>query len=260
MTKWAIITGASSGIGRALSFEFAAGNFNVVLIGRSQNALADVAKECRERYRVETEIFVADLACGDSVQKLVAELASKPREYEVLVNNAGFGIHGDFASADVDQNIGLLNVQLTAMLQLTNGILPGMISRHRGRILNVASVYSFSPVPFQSVYGACKAFLLSFSSAIRSELKETGVSVTVLCPGTTQTQFRVRGGIGQKHEDAGMLPEEVARIGYRATIRGQEVAVPGFLNRVFVVTARLLPMRFVPGLVKFINRRRGQQH
>src|SRR6266446_782394 len=179
--RWAIITGASSGIGKALAFEFAAG-VNVLLIARNRAALAEVAAECSDKYRVETEVVLADLSRMDSIETLITSLASKPRRYEVLVNNAGFGIHGDFASTDIEQNIQLLNVQLTAALRLIKAVLPPMLSRRSGRILNVASVYSYSPVPFQSVYGACKAFLLSFSSSLQNELKGTGVSVTVFCP------------------------------------------------------------------------------
>jgi short-subunit dehydrogenase len=256
MRNWAIITGASSGIGRALSFEFAAGNFNLVLIGRNEPALAEVAAQCRDRNGIETEIIATDLACPGNVEKVVLDLNSKARAYEVLVNNAGFGIHGDFASTDPKENIRLVNLQLIAALQLIKGVLPGMIARRSGRILNVASVYSFSPVPFQSVYAACKAFLLSFSSALQSELEGTGVTVTVYCPGTTQTEFRVRAGIGQKREGSGMTADSVARIGYAATMRGDHIVVPGFVNRLFALVTRLLPIRFVPGLVRYINQRR----
>src|SRR5262249_51462596 len=132
--------------------------------------------------------------------------------------------------------------------------------RHSGHILNVASVYSFSPVPFQSVYAACKAFLLSFSSALENELKGTGVTVTVFCPGVTQTEFRSRAGIGQKRTDTGMSADNAARIAYLATMRGKHIVVPGVVNRLFVFFARLLPEGFVPPLVRYINRQRGQSH
>jgi short-subunit dehydrogenase len=257
---WAIITGASSGIGKALAFEFASGGFNLVLIARNQAALAEVAAECYRRNGVDTEIVEADLADVDSLDHLTSALVSKARHYEVLVNNAGFGIHGDFASTDIGQNIQLVNVQLAAALKLTRAVLPSMIARHTGRILNVASVYSFSPVPFQAVYAACKAFLLSFSSALHNELKETGVTVTVFCPGVTQTEFRSRAGIGQKRTDAGMTAEAAARIAYMETMRGKHIVVPGLINRLFVFLAQLLPDRAVTGLVRFINRQRGQTH
>jgi len=256
--SWAIITGASSGIGKALAFEFAAGGFNLLLIARNEAALAEVAAECQAKHHIETEIVAADLAREESLEKLIAQLERTPYQYEVLVNNAGFGIHGDFASSDIDRNIELLKVQLTATLRLMKAVLPGMIERRNGRILNVASVYSFSPVPFQSVYSACKAFLLSFSSAIQNELRETGVTVTVFCPGATQTEFRSRAGIGQKSEQSGMTAEAAARIAYVKTLHGKHVVVPGLVNRLYVFVARLLPIQVVPNLIRFINRQRGQ--
>ncbi|HYR92002.1 MAG TPA: SDR family oxidoreductase [Terriglobia bacterium] len=258
--RWTIITGASSGIGKALAFEFAAGGFNLLLIARNAASLADVAAECVGKYGIEAEVVPADLSRMESIETLVMSIASKPRRYEVLVNNAGFGIHGDFASTDIEQNIQLLNVQLTAALRLTKAVLPSMLSRRSGRILNVASVYSFSPVPFQSVYGACKAFLLSFSSSLQNELKGTGVSVTVFCPGVTQTEFRSRAGIGEKRQDSGMTAQAAAQIAYVETMRGKHVVVPGLVNRVFVFFAQVLPKWSVPTLVRFINRQRGQNH
>src|SRR3989441_1319577 len=258
--RWAIITGASSGIGKALAFEFAAGGFNVLLIARNRAALAEVAAECSDKYRVETEVVLADLSRMDSIDTLITSLASKPRRYEVLVNNAGFGIHGDFASTDIEQNIQLLNVQLTAALRLIKAVLPSMLLRRSGRILNIASVYSYSPVPFQSAYGAFKAFLLSFSSSLQNELKGTGVHVTVFCPGVTQTEFRSRAGIGEKRQDSGMTAQAAAHIAYVETMRGKHGVVPGFLNRLFVLFAQVLPGWSVPSLVRFINRQRGQNH
>jgi uncharacterized protein len=259
LNKWAVITGASSGIGKALCFEFARGGFNLLLIARNEAALEQVAAECRDKYRVETEVFTADLSCEDPLARVVSLLDSS-RHYEVLVNNAGFGIHGDFGSTDIEQNVRLLNVQLTAALRLTRAVLPAMVRRGSGRILNVASVYSFSPVPYQSVYGACKAFLLSFSSALQSELAGTGVTVTVFCPGVTQTEFRSRAGIGQKRQHGGMTAEAAARIAYVETLRGKRIAVPGWINRLYVLIAHILPVQIVPNIVRFINRQRGQSH
>lgn len=258
--KWAVITGASSGIGKALALEFASHGFNVVLIARNEGALADVAAECARIGSAETEIVATDLSNLQLLEGLSARLRSDDRQYEILVNNAGFGIHGDFASTDIEENIGLVNVQLAAALKLTRALLPAMISRHSGRILNVASVYSFSPVPFQSVYAACKAFLLSFSSALQNELKGTGVTVTVFCPGATQTEFRSRAGIRQNRTNSGMPAKDAARIAYLGTTRGSHIVVPGLINRIFVYLTQLLPDMAVPGLVRFINRQRGQTH
>jgi uncharacterized protein len=254
---WAIITGASSGIGRALAFEFAKGGYHLLLTGRNEANLAAVAAECSKTFRVTAEFVSADLSRLDSIDKLIAEIASKPRRYEVLVNNAGFGVHGDFASSDIDRELQLLNVQLAAALKLTKAVLPSMIASHSGRILNVASVYGFAPVPSQSVYSACKAFLLSFSTSLRNELNGTGVTVTVFCPGITQSEFRSRAGIAVKNKNSGMTSEAAAQIAYSETMRGKDIVVPGFLNRSFVLASRLLPGGFFTKVVKLINRQRG---
>jgi short-subunit dehydrogenase len=260
MDRWAIITGASSGIGKALAFEFASGGFHLLLIARNATALSEVAQQCGARYGVETEVIAADLSCADSLGDVIETIAGKPHRYEILVNNAGFGIHGEFGSTDIEENVRLLNVQLTAALRLTRAAIPGMMARRSGRILNIASVYAFSPVPFQSVYAACKAFLLSFSSALQNELKGTGVTVTVFCPGITKTEFRARAGIRQKSEQSGMTAEAAARIAYRETLRGKHIVVPGLMNRLYVIVTHLLPVPMVPAIIRFINRQRGQNH
>jgi short-subunit dehydrogenase len=257
--KWAIITGASSGIGRALALEFASAGFNVVLTGRNDPALAEVSRECRERHRVQSDTIVADLSSGESVNQLIARLAGQSRHYEVLVNNAGFGINGTFATTDIGSEIDLLNVQLSAALKLTKAILPGMIARRSGRILNVGSVYCYAPVPFQSVYSACKAFLLSFSAAIRNELEGSGVTVTVFCPGITQTAFRSRAGIAEKNKGSGMSAEAAARIAFEETMRGKAVVIPGAANRLFVLLAKVLPSTTFTGIIRYINRKRGHK-
>ena len=258
--KWAIITGASSGIGRALAREFAAGGFNVVLTGRNEAALSQVVQECIREFHVAAEAAPAELSDPDSANKLIAAILGHSRRYEVLVNNAGFGVHGRFSETAIDREVDLLNVQLSAALKLTKAVLPGMTERHSGRILNVGSVYCYSPVPFQSVYSACKAFLLSFSAALRSELSDTGITVTVFCPGITQTEFRTRAGIAEKSKSSGMTADAAARIAFRETMRGTPVIIPGLANKVFVVVAKILPNSTFAGIVRYINRLRGQKH
>ena len=254
---WAIVTGASSGIGKALAFEFAKGGFHLFLTGRNEKVLAEVAAECSKEFHVRTEVFSADLSRSDSIDKLIAALASQPRSYAVLVNNAGFGIHGDFASSDIEQELQLLNVQLAAAMKLTKAVLPSMIANRTGKILNVSSVYGFAPVPHQSVYSACKAFLLSFSTSLRNELDGTGVTVTVFCPGITQSEFRARAGIAVKNNNSGMTAVDAAHIAYTETMRSKDIVVPGFSNRLFVFASRVLPRGFFAKVVMFINNRRG---
>ena len=257
--KWAVVTGASSGIGRALALEFAAAGFNVLLTGRNEHALTELARECIDKFHVLAEAVPADLSHSETTSLLLAAIAAKPRRYEVLVNNAGFGINGEFAKTDAESETDLLNVQLTAALKLTKALLPGMVSRRSGRILNVGSVYCYAPVPFQAVYSACKAFLLSFSAAIRNELASSGVTVTVFCPGITQTEFRSRAGIIEKSKTSGMTAEAAARIAYKETMRGRPVVIPGMANRVFVLLAKLLPNSSFTGIIRYINRKRGHK-
>ncbi len=257
--KWAIITGASSGIGRALAREFAGGNFNVFLTGRNEAELAKLAAECEADFKIQTKVVPADLSRPEAVDALVETISAFPADYEVLVNNAGFGVHGEFAVTDIEREVEMLDVQIAAMLKLTKAVLPGMTLRHRGRILTVGSVYSYAPVPFQSVYAACKAFLMSFSASLRNELFGTGVTVTLFCPGITQTEFRSRAGIAERNRRSGMTARKAARIGFVETMRGKAVVIPGLQNRLFVVVAKVLPGSVFTGIVRFINRMRGHQ-
>jgi short-subunit dehydrogenase len=255
--KWALITGASSGIGKALAFVFAAKGYNLFLTARNEQTLRQVAENCTQEFNIETEVHPADLSHLEAVDDLIKASFAAPIEIEILVNNAGFGVHGKFVETPIEKELDMLNVQLAATLKLTKALLPGMVARKIGRILNVASVYSFAPVPFQAVYSACKAFMLSFSAALREEVKGTGVTVTVLCPGTTQTEFRARAGIAEKNKSSGATAESVARIAVRQTLKGKQLVVPGFPNRLFVFLTRRLPFAVVPRLVRLINNARG---
>ncbi len=254
MNKKVIITGASSGIGKALAFEFARNGFDLYLTARNEIALREIAQECGQSFGIKTEIFTTDLSDSSAIDQLVKQLEN--RNFDVLVNNAGFAVKGNFAETDIDDELKMLNVQLAAMLKLTKAVLPQMIEMKSGKILNVASVYSFSPVPKQAVYSASKAFIANFSAALQAEVADSGVSVTVLCPGITQTEFRTRAGIADK-KDAGMTAAEVARIGFRETMRGTHLVVPGMPNKIFVSAARHIPAQWFASVVKFINNRRG---
>jgi short-subunit dehydrogenase len=252
--KWTIITGASSGIGKALAFEFAKHGFNLFLTARNEKSLAEIANECQNKFNVKAQFLSADLSDLESTNLLVSNISG--RRFDVLVNNAGFGVKGDFVETLIDEEVKMLDVQLVAMLKLTKAVLPKMIEQRSGKILNVASVYSFAPVPMQSVYSACKAFLLSFSSSLRNEIGDSGVSVTVLCPGITKTEFRTRAGINDK-KDSGMTAAEVAKAAFSQTMKGKHIVVPGFQNQVFVILSKYFPTGLLTTIVRFINDRRG---
>ncbi len=255
--KWALITGASSGIGKAVAFELAGKGYNLFLASQDDGPLQQTAADFHQQFIVETQFYLADLTRMESIEGLIQAVSAPPIEIEILVNNAGFGVGGEFLKTDLARELDLVNLQLTATLKLTKAVLPQMVARKKGRILNVASVYSFAPVPFQAVYSACKAFLLTFSESLRGELKGTGVTVTSLCPGTVRTEFRSRAGIAQRNQAAGVTPEAVAKIAVRQTLRGKHLVVPGFASKVFVFCARRLPVSVVPRIVRYINSIRG---
>lgn len=254
MNKLAIITGASSGIGKALAFEFAKNNFDLLLTARNEEVLRKVAEECELKFSIKTEIFATDLANENSVSELIKFIANK--KIDVLVNNAGFGVKGDFVETESEDELKMLDVQLAAMLKLTKTVLPQMIERKSGKILNVASVYSFAPVPKQSVYSASKAFILNFSSALQNEVKNSGISITVLCPGITQTEFRTRAGIADK-KDSGMTAQAVAESAFKGLMKAKHIVVPGIQNQVFVFLSKYLPRNLISELMRFINNQRG---
>lgn len=254
MNGTALITGASSGIGRALAMEYAASGFDLILTGRDTSALESVADECRNTHSVNVEIFAADLSDAASTDELAALAAG--REIYTLVNNAGFAVKGDFAETDIASEIAMLEVQLAAMLKLTKAVLPKMTAAGKGRIVNIASVYSFSSVPKQAVYGACKSFIMSFSAALANEVRGKGIAVTAVCPGTTRTNFRTR--IGITGSDGKAMPAEVvAKAAFEASRAGRAVVVPGFWNKAFATVSRHLSPTAAAKLVSYINNRRG---
>lgn len=255
--RWALVTGASSGIGMALARELAGRGYDLVLLGRNAEGLAQLARELAGAHGTAARVLAGDLADPAAAYEARAALEREAIPISVLVNNAGFGVHGRFAETDLAQELALVNVQIHALLVLTKACLSGMLRRREGRILNVASVYSYAPVPLQSVYAACKAFLLSFSESLAAELEGTGVSVTVLCPGITATAFRTRAGMREKASRLSMDARTVAAIACRGLFRDQAVVVPGGINRLYVLAAKVVPRRLAALLTRRLNRHRG---
>jgi short-subunit dehydrogenase len=251
----ALITGASSGIGYEFARLFARERYDLVLVARHRGALERVAEECRGAHGVAAELIVADLSVPDSARAIFEVLERSGTEVDVLVNNAGFGLYGPFAATDPAANVALLQVNVVALTQLTRLFLGGMIARRRGKILNVASVAAFQPGPLMSVYYASKAYVVSFTAAVASEVRDYGVTVSALCPGATWTDFHKRARMRPSRLFSLMAMDAaaVARVGYDGLMRGKTLIVPGFANKLIVATAPLLPLRFVTGAVKRIQ-------
>ena len=241
--NWAVVTGASSGLGAIFADQLAKRGLSLMLTGRDQARLSEVAQRVRQiAPNVDVELVVGDLGTDAGIEDLVARLDG--RAIDVLVNNAGFGTYGEFSEIDAGREHDLIAVNVDALVRLTHAVLPGMLARDRGGILNVASTIAFQPGPYQATYGASKAFVLSLSQALWAETRGSGVTVTALCPGPTRTGFVDALGSDVSHTAIYRhlaAPEPVVAAGLRALDRGHAVVVPGLRNRVMAEGGRLTP-------------------
>ena len=243
MNETVLVTGASSGIGLELAKCFAADKSNLVLIARNTGAMETLAAELRREHKIEIHVIGADLTQPESPQKIFDDLKGRGVTVDVLVNNAGFGLHGGFAELPLARQLEIVQVNVTALVALTGLFLPGMVQRRRGGILNVSSVAAFLPGPYMAIYYASKAFVQSFSEALFEELRDTGVSVTSLCPGPTESNFSqvARSYQSRQMQASKMSSAEVAVAGHRAFREGRCVDVPGAKNRLLVQLTKIIP-------------------
>jgi uncharacterized protein len=249
----ALITGASSGIGAALAELCAARGYDVILVARRAPKLAELAADLAKRHRVDARVLAADLAQETAPDEI--DRALQGVTPDVLINNAGFGVHGPFARTPWDEERNLLQVNLLAPVRLTKIFLPRMVERGSGRILNVASTAAFVPGPLMAMYYASKSFVLSFSLAVASEVRGTGVTVTALCPGPTSTEFGEVAKLTSSRLFRGpqMSAAEVAREGFDAMLAGKAEVIAGARNRWMILGSRLAPRRLLAALARRLN-------
>ena len=255
----ALITGASSGIGLELASIAAQDGHDLVLVARQRERLESVGRGLAEEYGVKVSVLPKDLAGPAAPAELARELAERGIAVDVLVNNAGLGVYGFFAETPLDRELEMIQVNLTALTHLTKLLLPAMLGRRRGRILNVASTAAFQPGPLMAVYYATKAYVLSFSEALASETAGTGVTVTALCPGPTHTEFQQRAGfkpIPLMQSPLVTGAADVARAGWSGMKRGKRIVVPGFANRVLIQAERVTPRRLVTAIARKLQESR----
>ncbi len=254
--KTALITGASSGIGYELAKLFARDGYRLVLVARNREKLDEFAVELRKKFQATVKVLAKDLASPRAPDEIFIELEQESVWIDVLVNNAGFGVHGFFSQTPLEEELEMLQVNVTSLTHLTKLFLRPMVKRGEGGILNVASTAAFQPGPLMAVYYATKAYVLSFSEALAEELRGTGVSVTCFCPGATLTGFQKRAGIeGIRLLKLVDIPdaEMVARAGYRAFKAKKRVFIPGFFNNLFAFGVRWVPRGLVMRLVKSLQ-------
>jgi uncharacterized protein len=258
--KTALITGASGGIGEALARTLAQHGYNLILVARTISKLESLGAELSAKNGVETTSISSDLSAFDASEKLIAELENRSLKVDVLVNNAGFGEFGDFATGDPIKQQQMISLNILTLTMLTRALLPKMLEQKFGRIMNVASTAAFQPGPLMSVYYATKAYVLSFSEALCEELLGSGVTVTALCPGPTESEFHVRADMQdskllQSKTLSVMTSREVAEQGIAALERGQRIVIPGLMNQIMAQSSRLLPRAIVPRIVKSMQER-----
>jgi len=258
MNKVALVTGASSGIGRELLDRFAADRIDLVITARDEAALGKAAADVAAKYGVAVTVIPADLSRPGEAHRLFAEVERRGIAVEYLVNNAGFGNYGFFHEADAAKMDDMVQVNVASLVTLTRLFLPGMVARGSGRVLQVASVAGFQPGPLMAAYYATKAFVISFSEALSEELTGTGVTMTCLCPGPVRTQFAARAAFNHSRlfQSHSAEAPEVAAYGYRALVKGKMLAVHGFNNKFLVVIGRFIPRRLIVKLVRWMQEER----
>ncbi|MGH9743882.1 MAG: SDR family NAD(P)-dependent oxidoreductase [Candidatus Acidiferrum sp.] len=245
--KWALVTGASAGIGKALAEELARGGTNLVLTARRRDRLEELAQQLAAMHKIQTRIFVADLAEADAPEEIFQFTKDQGIEIELLINNAGFGAYGEFPTVEIRRLTDMVQVNCSAVIHLTRLYLPEMVARRHGDVMIVASTASFQSVPYISTYAATKAFDLLFAEGLAEEMKPHGVRVCALCPGSTDSEFAEVAGqthvaATKRHRETA---EKVARAGLRALAVGKSYVISGLGNYLGVLGQRLVSRRFV---------------
>ncbi len=253
----ALVTGSSGGIGLAIAEELARKRTDLVLTARSGQKLANICAGFASEHAIRAVPLALDLTQPGSAAALVEQMEVRGLAPDILVNNAGFGTYGEFVKQSVESQVEMIQLNITAVVELTHRLLPGMIARRSGRILNVASTAAFQPGPLMSVYYASKAFVLHFSEAIANELEGTGVTVTALCPGPTTTGFQERAAMTESRllKAPMMDAESVARAGLDAMFAGRSLVIPGVLNCLVAFSTRFAPRELATRIARQVQER-----
>ena len=255
----ALITGASGGIGYELAKLCARDGYHLILVARNQEKLRQLAAELQSAYGVSVRVLAKDLSLPAAPHEIFTELQRSSIAVDLLVNNAGYGTYGFFHQADATTQLNMIQLNVAALTHLTRLFLPPMLARGHGKMLQVASTAAFQPGPLMAVYYATKAYVLSFSNALANELKGTGVTVTALCPGSTRTGFQERAGMGtalRLFRLGVMDAATVARAGYRGMQKGKAIVIPGLMNRLTALSARIVPRNVATCVVRYLQDQR----
>jgi hypothetical protein len=254
--SYALVTGASQGLGRVFAHELAARKQNVILVARSRDKLENLANELKRSQSVLAEVLEFDLASPSAGSRLARQLHDRNLQINLLVNNAGFGLRGEFRNLTLQRQMEMLQLNNAAVVELTYSVLPSLMEHPQAGIINVASTAGFQPIPFASLYAATKSFLLNFSLALQEELRPQGVSVVTLCPGRILAHDHpgVASNGNRKFRFIYQSPEVVVREALQSLAKGGGLVIPGFVNKVSVFAQRVIPRRTIPKLVAKMSR------
>jgi short-subunit dehydrogenase len=246
MPQTTLITGASSGIGLELAKLFAQDKYDLVLVARNKNKLNELAKSLEDKYKIKVKVLAFDLSLDDSPQLIFAELQKENITIDVLVNNAGFGLYGEFKETNLTTELNMIKLNISSLVEMSKLFLEPMLARKSGKIMQVASIAAFQPGPHMAVYYASKSFVLNFSEAVAEEIKNTGVTITTLCPGPTKTNFEEKADMHFPKTMKIMTAEEVAKIAYKELQKNKSsVVITGARNKMIAFIVRLLPRKLV---------------
>lgn len=260
MKKTALITGASNGIGLELAIVHASKGDNLVLVARSKDKLETIKKDLETKFKISVYLIAKDLSAPDAALEVYNETIQNNIQVDYLINNAGFGDFGMFYETDWNKELQMINLNITTLTQFTKLYIKDMVKRGNGKIMNVASTAAFQSGPTMAVYFATKAYVLSFSEAVNNEVSDKGVTVTILCPGATESGFQAAAAMEESNLVKGKkLPtsKEVAEFGYKAMMKGQTVAIHGLMNTIMATSVRFTPR---PLVVKITRMMQGKGH
>lgn len=252
-----LITGASGGIGKELAILFAKDGFDLVLVARSIDNLIKVKNEIESMSNVKIHLFSKDLSKEEEIVSLEKELNAEDIQVDYLVNNAGFGLFGEFAATNLDEELNMIDLNIRTVTHLTKLFLKGMIERNKGGVMNIASTAAFQPGPLMAVYYATKSYVLSFTEALSNEMKGTNIKVTAVCPGATETDFGKRANMHESNlfqSGVGNV-KDVAKVAYNGFKDGKTIVIPGMTNKLLANSVRFMPRKLVTNVVRYIQRR-----
>ncbi len=257
-TRWVFITGASSGIGLALAKEFAQHGYSLIITARSTEQLAQIASEIEREFHVSVRFIAADLADTAKIQSIFLQLSEWGVIPEILINNAGFAVYGEFSQTELAAELSLIDVNIRALTEITKRFIHLRLASGFGRILNVASTAAFQPGPLMAVYFASKAYVLHFSEALAEELKQTNITVSILCPGPTETGFAERAKLTESKlfQQSLMTAEDVAKQGYNGLMKGKTLIITGIKNKILAQSYRFAPRFMIPRVVRIMQEKK----